>query len=487
MSKLVQQIPPAKTLINGIRAIGYNFSTSVADIIDNSIAAKAKHINIFSDPLNDNPYFCILDDGCGMNYDELNNAMVFGSDRSNKETDILDLGRFGLGLKSASLSQCRELIVISKKKNSIYCMSYDLDIIEKTNDWNLLIYDEEEINRLPRVDELKKYDSGTMVIWRKFDKIELIAKNFEETFREIVSDAKKHVELVFHRFYDEIEIFFNFDRIDKIDPFLVGSIPKTQKGRTDTIVIDNEKIFVTPYILPYQNLLTHEEKKLLGNPKSIYDNQGFYIYRNRRLIVWGSWLRMSVKNELTKLARIQVDISSELDSQWSLDVKKSTAKIPDKIKDLIKASVEDSTIKSKRVTQFRGQKELTIEKKMWNRVVERDGYVRYEINRENPVLKLLCETIDDKSFELLNTLISQIEDYIPKYTIYNDASDINVTITNNDDSEEEELITQVINFSKFFPISDRAQKIKSLLRAESYQKISNKFEKILKEALKNEQ
>ena len=139
MSKVVQQIPPARALINGIRAIGYSFSTSVADIIDNSIAANAKTINVFSDPLSDNPYFCILDDGTGMDYEELNNAMIFGSDRSKKTDDILDLGRFGLGLKSASLSQCRELIVVTKQQNEVFTMSYDLDVIEKNNDWNYKI------------------------------------------------------------------------------------------------------------------------------------------------------------------------------------------------------------------------------------------------------------------------------------------------------------------------------------------------------------
>lgn len=486
MSKLVQQIPPAKALINGIRAIGYSFSTSVADIIDNSIAAKAKNINIFSDPLADNPYFCILDDGYGMNYDELKNAMVFGSDRSKKEGDILDLGRFGLGLKSASLSQSRELIVVSKNQSNIHCMSYDLDIIEKNNDWNLLIYDEKEIEQLPRIDELKKIDSGTLVIWRKFDKIESTTKNFDETFREIVAESKKHVELVFHRFYNEIKIYFNHDRIERRDPFLTESIPRTQKGRTDSISMDNEIILITPYILPYQNSLTINEKKLLGNPKSIYDDQGFYIYRNKRLIMWGSWLRMSVRNELTKLARIQVDIPSKLDSQWSMDVKKSTAKIPDKIKDLIRASVEESIIKSKNVNQYRGVKELTPENKMWNRIIERDGYVRYEINRENPVLRLLFDTIDDKEYDLLNTIISQIEDYLPKYTIHNDASDINIIIANNDDNKEEKLINEVIQFSKLFPINEREQKIKEILTAEGYKKIVSKLDEILKEAINNE-
>ncbi len=486
MSRVIQQIPPAKALINGIRAIGYSFSTSVADIIDNSIAAKAKHVDIFSDPLADNPYFCILDDGCGMNFYELNNAMVFGSERSKKYDDVLDLGRFGLGLKSASLSQCRELIVVSKKNGNICGMSYDLDVIEKNNDWDMLIYDADEIEKLPRISELKKYNSGTIVIWRKFDKIEYTAKSFEETFRTIVSDAKKHLALVFHRFYNEIGIYFNYDRVEKIDPFLTESVPRTQKCRTDSIPMDNELILVTPYILPYQNSLTLEERKLLGNPKSIYEDQGFYIYRNRRLIVWGTWLRMSVRSELTKLARIQVDIPSKLDSQWSMDVKKSTAKIPDKIKDLIRTSVETSVVKSKEVTQFRGKQELVVENKMWNRIIERDGYVRYEINRQNPILKLLYETIDCKDIDLLDTFISQIEDYLPKYTIHNDTSDIGVVIVNDDNSLDEQKIEQVINFSKLFPLNEREQKIKSLLSAEGYQKIANRFDEIVKEAIESD-
>ena len=212
------------------------------------------------------------------------------------------------------------------------------------------------------------------------------------------------------------------------------------------------------------------KKKLLGNPKSIYEAQGFYIYRNRRLIVWGSWLRMSVKSELTKLARIQVDIPSKLDTQWSMDVKKSTAKIPDKIKDLIKASVEESIVKSKNVTQYRGKNELTLENKIWNRVMEREGFVRYEINRENPILQSLYKTIDDNEFDLLNIFISQIEDFLPKYTIYNDSTDINTTIINSDNNDEEKLIEEVIKFSKMFTSCDREQEIKQLLTTERYQK-----------------
>ena len=111
MSQVKTIIPPAASLIKGIRAIGYSFSTAVADIIDNSITAEATEIKIYFDPLDDIPYFLIFDNGYGMNRSELENAMLFGSNREGKIDCEQDLGRFGLGLKSVSLSQCKNLLL----------------------------------------------------------------------------------------------------------------------------------------------------------------------------------------------------------------------------------------------------------------------------------------------------------------------------------------------------------------------------------------
>ena len=162
MSTIKTITPPATSLLKGLRAIGYNFSTAVADLIDNSITAKAKNIKLYSDPLEDEPYFAILDDGCGMNYNELENAMIFGSDREGKVDCEEDLGRFGLGLKSASLSQCKKLIVVSKKYGRIHAMSYDIDLIEKTNSWDLQILNDSEISLLPFITELNKLNSNAL-------------------------------------------------------------------------------------------------------------------------------------------------------------------------------------------------------------------------------------------------------------------------------------------------------------------------------------
>ena len=190
MSTLVEREFPAKSLLTGLRSIGYSFSSAVADIIDNSISALATEIYIFSDPLASVPYFEILDNGRGMNSTELDNAMLPGSDRNNVEDSELELGRFGLGLKSASLSQCREFTVISKKDGIVNAMSFDLDVIEAKNKLMLKVLTTEEIESIPHINDLLKYASGTLVVWTKFDKIEGLAKNFEDSFRSLVSDSK---------------------------------------------------------------------------------------------------------------------------------------------------------------------------------------------------------------------------------------------------------------------------------------------------------
>lgn len=480
MSEIKTITPPATSLLKGLRAIGYSFSTAVADLIDNSITAQAKNIKLYSDPLEEEPYFVIFDDGYGMNFNELENAMTFGSDRSEKEECEEDLGRFGLGLKSASLSQCKKLIVVSKRYGRINAMSYDVDYIEKTNSWDLMILSEDEIYKLPFVDELIKLDSGTIVIWNKFDKLlSESGNNFENAFRNTIGAMKKHIEYVFHRFYDTINIFSNNKRIEKRDPFLLSSL-RGQHGRESIISVNNEMIRVIPHTLPYANKLTSEEKALLGNPKSIYDEQGFYIYRNKRLIYWGNWMHMGYKSELNKLARIQVDIPSTLDEMWMLDVKKSSAKIPDVIKERIKTAIEESTIKSKRVIRYRGDNEAKSSCPIWNRIKDRDGFVRYEINRENPLINILFDNIGRNEKKILENLLSQVECYLPKSRIQNDNADAINIINGDEDIEDTKLIDDIITCLSLFPEAVRESQLDILLKCEAYQKIANKKNEIIR-------
>lgn len=471
------KIPPAKSLIQGLRCIGYNFSTALADIIDNSISADAKHIQVLSNPDDEEPYVVIFDDGHGMGFNELDNAMTLGSDRDEKEESEYELGRFGLGLKSASFSQCLRLTVASKNCNRINAMRYDLNKIQEKNEWLLDILDSEEIDSLPEIDLLKKANTGTLVIWQCFDKIMEESDSFKNSFINAIGVAKSHIELVFHRFWDDIEISFNGHRIEKRDPFLTNA-PNHQEGRTMTINVDGQDIFVTPFVLPYANSLTEDNKRMLGNPKSIYDDQGFYIYRNKRLIIWGSWLRMKIRSEFNKLARVRVDIPSSLDSLWMLDVKKSSAKIPDKIKDQLQISIKDSIVRSKREVKYPGKKEAEAEHQLWQRIDLHGGKVKYEINREdNSLYSALADMLDDKQLIALNTYLDKIEEFIPKGLIVSDNAD-SLNIVNSDvDSDEEDLIQKVLLISSYS--IDQEIAVCHLLEGQAFEKIAYRKKEIL--------
>ena len=482
MAKEVIKIPPAKSLIFGLRCIGYNFSTALADIIDNSISAEAKNIKILSNPEANEPYVVIFDDGIGMGRKALENAMTLGSDREYKEDCELELGRFGLGLKSASFSQCLTLIVASKDCNKIKAMRYDLKKIETTNEWKLDILDDDEFKELPEIDRLYEVKSGTIVIWQQFDKIEESSKSFKESFISTMGLAKQHIEFVFHRFYDKINFEFNGHRIEKRDPFLSG-YNNSQEGRTQEILIDGNKIVVTPFVLPYANSLTEEQKKMLGNPKSIYDDQGFYIYRNKRLIIWGSWLHMNIRSEFNKLARVRVDIPSELDSMWMLDVKKSSAKIPDRIKEQLKISVKDSIIRSKREIKYPGKKESEAEMPLWRRVEFHGGIVKYEINKEdNPIYSQLISILDEDQRKLLDAYLDKIEEFIPKGLIVSDNADSLKILNSEEAQEEEQLINELVEFSK--NAIDPIMCVEYLINSQGYKKILHRKKEVL-ELIKN--
>lgn len=482
MAQEIIKIPPAKSLIFGLRCIGYNFSTALADIIDNSISAEAKNIEVLSNPDAKEPYVAIFDDGHGMGRKALENAMTLGSDREEKEDCEIELGRFGLGLKSASFSQCLKLTVASKDCNKINAMRYDLVKIEKTNEWKLDVLEEQEINALPEIEKLYEIESGTIVIWEQFDKIEESSKSFKDSFIATIGLAKQHIEFVFHRFFDKMNIKFNGHKIEKRDPFL-SSYANSQEGRTQEIMINGNKIIVTPFVLPYANSLNEEQKKMLGNPKSIYDDQGFYIYRNKRLIIWGSWLHMNIRSEFNKLARVRVDIPSELDSMWMLDVKKSSAKIPDRIKEQLKISIKDSIIRSKREIRYPGKKESEAEMPLWRRIEFHGGIVKYEINKDdNPIYKELIAILDDDQRKLLNAYLDKIEEFIPKGLIVSDNADSLKILNSEEAQEEEKLIQELTEFAKNSLNPDMC--VEYLIQSQGYKKIIHRKQEVL-ELIKN--
>ena len=215
MAVKIENMPSPSVLMNSMRSIGYTFKTALADIVDNSISACAKNVYIEIPINDDNLNVTILDDGKGMSRDDLFNAMKYGSDR---EYSSSDLGRFGLGLKSASLSQCRVLTVISKNNAEISAFQWDLDSVinDPEKKWQCLELEYEEIVSVPCFEKLSKMPMGTLVVWQNFD---IAYKKNSGKVREYLSDemaeAEKHLRLVFHRFlankFKPFKIYVNND------------------------------------------------------------------------------------------------------------------------------------------------------------------------------------------------------------------------------------------------------------------------------------
>lgn len=421
-----KSLPPyAPTLIESTRAIGYSLEAAVADIIDNSIAANAKNVDIFFFPI-DGAYIAILDNGKGMSEEEIDIAMQYGSKNPIEERDKKDLGRFGLGLKTASLSQCRCLTVISKQGDNLEGRQWDIDHVTEVGDWSLNVLDEEDIQQIPHFGELIKTESGTLVVWQKLDRLKAGEINFELSLGRKIDRVRDHLSLVYHRYLagesgiTKLKLSINGEKIKGIDPFLTEK--SVQAMDDETLVIRGNKILVRPYILPHISKLTSDEIKMLGGKDGLRKQQGFYVYRNKRLLVWGTWFRMMRQGDLSKLARIRVDIPNTLDDLWTLDIKKSSALPPAEVRKNLEIIINQIAERSKRTWTFRGKKEVSdTEIHVWNRMKNKQGGFYYEVNREHPLVQQMVK-INPGIEGSLNTLLQQIEKGLPLNQLYVDLN-----------------------------------------------------------------
>jgi hypothetical protein len=421
------EVPPfAPALVESMRAVGYSLESALADVIDNSISAAARNIEIRFSPYND-PYVAVVDDGLGMTASELVEAMRHGSRNPNDVRTGMDLGRFGLGLKTASLSQARQLTVISRKNRTLSGARWDLDVIAETQRWTLLMLGPEDIKSIHFVDELSKKQHGTIVIWKHLDRLADAEGSVELGLREGMTRVRQHLSLVFHRFLSDevrsarIALAMNLDPVQPVDPFLTWH-PATQQLPMQHILINEADIVVQPYILPHYTKLTPDELSLAGGEEGLRRQQGFYIYRNRRLIIWGTWFRLARQEELTKLARVRVDIPNSLDSLWTLDIKKSAASPPLEVRRNLSSIIGRIADGSGRVYRFRGRRTSSDKfVHMWDRREGRHG-VMYSVNREHPFFAAHLQSLDDLDRTAFSDLVATIEAMLPVEAIYADLA-----------------------------------------------------------------
>jgi hypothetical protein len=424
--KTVTMPPYAPTLIESTRAIGYTLESAIADIVDNSVSASASCTDIFFFPIGE-AYIAVLDDGCGMTSDELNTAMRYGSQSPNEERAANDLGRFGLGLKTASLSQCRTLTVACKQGVHIEVRRWDIDYVTDTGEWSLIVLDtEEEINSIPRIDRLREYESGTLVVWQNLDRLRVGEIDFSRSMSKKMDSVRAHLSLVFHRYLSgeiglkKMLLRMNELQVEPADPFL--SKRNTQVMADEVMDIEGSKVIIRPHILPHISSLSSEEINELGGKDGLRRSQGFYVYRNKRLLIWGTWFNMMRQGELSKLARVQVDIPNELDNLWTLDIKKSTAIPPELVRNNLDSVIERLAEQSKRTWVYRGKKETRDSVvHIWNRFKGRQGGVYYNINRDHPLVEVFNDAAQSVKHNI-GALLSVIESSIPLNQLYLDLT-----------------------------------------------------------------
>jgi hypothetical protein len=366
---LVEVIPSASRLVGSLRDLGYDFVHAIADLVDNSIAARATRVWVNLNWDGPESWVRVVDNGSGMSGPTITEAMRFGSARAY---DIDDLGKFGLGLKTASLSQCRTLTVASRMDRSqrrIEVRRWDLDRIQKSNKWEIEIIgaEEKQDNLLEPLQE----QTGTVVLWESLERVLKYkvawGENSKKALYDLAEQLDKHLGMVFHRFLSgdarrrkKLAITVNGTVVEPWDPY-------AQKEKATEVLPQKEFELQTdggkgtvryqPFVLPTQEKFSSRQAfERMSGPEKWNRQQGFYIYRADRMIQSGGWSRMRTADEHTKLARAAIDFYPDLDPAFEVNIAKFRVTLPPELKDQLDEPVERLVKRAK--TVYNGEKSL---------------------------------------------------------------------------------------------------------------------------------
>lgn len=421
MSEPITSIPSANILLSSLRSVGYTPETAIADIVDNSLSANASTVSIEFNW--QNQVIIISDNGDGMSKQELLKSMNIGSSDPFDLRSIYDLGRFGMGMKTASFSLGKKLTVLAKAGESINNASWDLDYVRKEDQWQILVEDSSSLFIQQLSDRLSKYDNGTVVCISNIDKvISSDSANEKKKFYKMIDNVKNHLSLVFHRFMEsgKISIIVNGTPLTPWNPFVPDNNAR-QELEPEEVTENGHKVLIRPYILPHKTKFANDDEvKTAGGYKGWLHHQGFYVYRNERLIIYGTWFGLFKKEMSFNLARIQLDIYSDSDFDWQIDIKKSKAVPPAYTDDIIRLAAEKATNQSVKVYNSRGTysdrkgnanaPQLSC---VWEQRKDSRGTYSFILNKKHTLLNKLKTSLAPEQKELLNAYLNLVEKCSP--------------------------------------------------------------------------
>lgn len=424
--------PKASAMLEALRGLGYSTATALADLIDNSVAARAETIHLQFVWAGLASFIRILDDGGGMDAGELDQAMRLGERSPLEARAAHDLGRFGLGLKTASLSQCRRLTVASRKSSQTHCLRWDLDEIARRPDDGWYLLEDAAEGSAAHLRPLEEQERSTLVLWEVMDRI--VTPEFrEQDFLDLIDRVEQHLAMVFHRYLQgpnpRLCILINDCAVAPWNPFLIDH-PATWSSPVQCYRSVAGLVEVQGHVLPHRDRLEPGDYDRAGGPEGWTSQQGFYVYRNERLLVAGGWLglgqgRSWTREEAHRLARIRIDIPNSADAEWKIDIRKSTARPPVELRGRLLRLAEDIRQRARRVFAHRGQiatvdgKEPLVE--TW-RAEHGSGGMRYRISQDHPAIQGVLEEAGPL-LPRIHAMLRVIEETVPVQRIWLDTAE----------------------------------------------------------------
>jgi hypothetical protein len=350
-------------MLESLRGLGYTPATALADLIDNSITASASDVAIHFEWAGSRSWIRLVDNGDGMDDAALEAGMRLGARDPRTERASSDLGRFGLGLKTASFSQARRLTVASRKNGGpVVCLRWDLDSIgqERGAEWPLFEGPEPGSEHL--LAPLDQMEHGTIVLWEKLDRI--VTDGFvANDMVELADHVEAHLAMTFHRLLDghqpELRLVLTGKAVTAWDPYLIGHPSKALES-PEYRILRTTGVTVQCHVLPHRDMLKPAEQEAAAGPGGWTQQEGFYVYRNRRLLLAGSWLGLGdgpkpwPRDDAHRLARIRLDIPNSADAEWKINVLKSTASPPVRLRSQLHRLASETRDTARRVFAHRG-------------------------------------------------------------------------------------------------------------------------------------
>jgi len=421
-------------MMEALRGLGYSTAAALADIVDNSVSAGASEVRIDFAWDGADSRISILDDGQGMNDAELESAMRLGERSPLDERAMSDLGRFGMGLKTASFSQCRRLTVASVRAGgSQCCLRWDLDALAARPDEGWILFEGAAAGSERFLSPLERQSSGTLVLWEKLDRI-VTAGYRSEDFADLLDDVERRLAMVFHRLLGgprpRFRLVLNGHPVTPWDPFMSGHPAKPWESPVARTTAAYGVVEAQCHVLPHRDKLSAAEQEEAGGPEGWTSQQGFYVYRNQRLLLAGGWLGLGQgrawnREEAHRLARIRLDIPNTADADWKIDIRKSTARPPVSLRPWLMRLAEDTRERARKVFAYRGTPApgpggAQVEQ-AWRAEHSRSG-IRYRIDEKHPAVAAVLD-LAGPHLPLVRAMLKVVEETVPVQRIWLDTAE----------------------------------------------------------------